>query len=71
MIALVMLIEATIGLSGVAALSLVEVGSRLGCSVVEWGAAQRLLPQRGRSATRGPAQRWSGPSGVSVIWAGS
>ena len=71
MIVLMMLIVATIGQSGVPALSLVGVGSRQGCSVGEWGAAQRLLPQRVRSATRGPAQRWSGPSGVSVIWAGS
>ena len=71
MIVLMMLIEATIGQSGVPALSLVGVGSRLGCSVEELGAVQRSLPLRVRSATRGPAQRWSGPSGVSVIWAGS
>ena len=66
-----MLIVAIFGQNGVPALSLVGVATRLGCSVGVWGAVQRLLPQRVRSVTRGPAQRWSGPSGVSVIWAGS
>ena len=62
---------ATIGQSGVPALSLVGVGSRLGSSVGEWGAVQRVLPQRVRSATRGPAETWSGHCGLSVIWVGS